>query len=468
VSQPDVVVPMTSRTEPPSPQADAPAKGEGDKPKKKQKPVDWGLFNHLLNRFVLIYSTDTVFDTQENIVMKIGAMRLAFGTDMVKLWQHSPDRRQVNPEGLVFKPADNCGEDEVNLFTGFAMKPKEGDCGPILDLLYHLCAKSAETPDEVQKVVHWVLCWLALPLQRPGAKLQSALVFHGGQGAGKNEFFEAVAKIYGRYAIVVGQDELEDKFNDWASQKLMAIGDEVVARAELFHQKNKLKKMITGETIPINPKNLPRRIEANSMNVVFLSNEVQPLALEKDDRRYLVVYTPAAAHPELYAKARACRQNGGVEALYHYLLNLDLGDFDVWTKPLMTSAKRDLIELGMKPAERFAAEWLEGYLPLPLQVCSVAQLYRAFLAWCRRNGERFPPPQNVATAQITKWASGRLETRVVKLDSAGHQKCDRMWIPAKCEPSEGMTLGRWAAEASEAFTKHLNSFQGGHQHDDEA
>ena len=61
--------------------------------------------------------------------------------------------------------------------------------------------------------------WLVLPLQRPGAKMRTALVFHGPQGTGKNLFFEVIAAIYGRYALVVGQAELEEKYNDWMSQK---------------------------------------------------------------------------------------------------------------------------------------------------------------------------------------------------------------------------------------------------------
>jgi hypothetical protein len=45
--------------------------------------------------------------------------------------------------------------------------------------------------------------------------------------------------------------------------------------------------------------------------------------------------------------------NGGNEAFYQFLLDFDLGDFNEHTKPLMTQAKRDLIDLGLSPAERF-------------------------------------------------------------------------------------------------------------------
>ena len=58
------------------------------------------------------------------------------------------------------------------------------------------------------------------------------------------------------------------------------------------NNKNWLKALITSTTVQINPKNLPRREERNHINIVFLSNEPQPLALDNSDRRYLVIYTP--------------------------------------------------------------------------------------------------------------------------------------------------------------------------------
>ena len=49
---------------------------------------------------------------------------------------------------------------------------------------------------------------------------------HGDEGSGKNFLFESVVMIYGKYGTVVGQDELDDKFNDWRSGKLFVVGDE--------------------------------------------------------------------------------------------------------------------------------------------------------------------------------------------------------------------------------------------------
>jgi hypothetical protein len=155
--------------------------------------------------------------------------------------------------------------------------------------------------------------------------MRTALVFHGPQGTGKNLFFEAVMAIYGEYGRIVDQAAIEDKFNDWASRKLLMIADEVVARQELYHVKNKLKSFVTGEWIRINPKNVAAHTERNCMNLVFLSNERQPLVLEGDDRRHCVIWVPPKPEEEFFSAVNEEIDNGGVEALHHYLLTLDIG-----------------------------------------------------------------------------------------------------------------------------------------------
>ena len=450
----------------------APTGGAGaDEPKKPKKPIDWGRYRELLSDFVLIYGTDTVYDTKMRLLLKVNHLRLAFGSDYVKMWLAANTRRMIMPDQLVFDPQGRCEPPAINLFEGLPVEPKAGDCAPIVELLQHLCADSAESEMGVEAVMSWVLNWLAMPLQRLGTKMRSALVFHGPQGAGKNLFFEIVAAIYGRHALVVGQSQLESDFNDWASQKLFLIGDEVVARQELYHQKNKLKAFITGETIQINTKMMPLRTEANHVNVVFLSNEPHPLALEEGDRRYLVVYTPPMRNDDLYRRVAACLAKGGARAFHHYLLSLDLTGVTEFDIPIMTRAKRDLIEMGLKPSERFAREWLSGYLPLPLAVCSAGQLYRAAKRWAAMTGERFLPIQDQFSKAVKKTvelaarkrdADGDLlRYKVVRLDDpVNGKKSERMWIPDGCGPGEDVTEGAWAADCVASFERSLGEFVG--------
>jgi putative DNA primase/helicase len=463
MSQPENVIPMSADLPTPSAGASAPTKGEGEARKRKaDKPFDFGRLNTLMADMVLIYGTLTAWDDDSRRIVAVNALRLAFGSDYVKAWLNADGRRMVKPEQIMFEPGRELAEPCINLFDGFAMEPAEGDCSPILELLHHLCSESADSDTGVEEVVTWALRWLALPLQRPGTKMRSAMVFHGPQGAGKNLLFEIVAAIYGKYALVVGQEQLEDKFNDWASQKLFLIGDEVVARQELYHQKNKLKAFITGETIQINTKMMPLRTESNHVNVVFLSNEQQPLALEVGDRRYFVVYTPPRRQDDLYKRVAACLAKGGAQAFMRYLMQQDLGAFTEFDIPPMTRAKADLIELGLKPHERFARDWVKGYLPLPLRVCSTEQLYRAFSRWARNTGERFPPPQVTFSKGVEKVLRDKVRCKGVKLDAEVNGRAWlRMWIPGNCKAPEGMTEGAWARSAVESFEGDLRDFGAG-------
>lgn len=458
-----------AETEAPPP-APTGARGRAAKP---AKPIKWERYRELMDHFVLIYSTPTCFDLRTRLVLQVNHLRLAFGSDYVKMWLGSDERKMILPSHLVFSPGTDCQFPEINLFDGMPIVPSAGDCAPILELIRHLCADSASTPDGVDAVVQWVLSWVALPLQKLGTKMQSAMIFHGPEGAGKNLFWEIVGRIYGRYAIVVGQKQLESDFNDWASQKMLVIGDEVVTRQELYHHKGDLKKFITGETIQINPKGLPLREENNRCNVIFLSNEQQPLALGDGDRRYFVVYTPHRRHDDLYQRVGKWAAAGGIAAFYHYLQNLDLTGFSQYDIPPMTKAKQDLIELGLKPEERFVREWLAGYLPLPLMPCSNVQLYRAFRRWCMACGERFPPAQEAFSKATNKavgsmankvsQAKGRkvtlLEYKVINLcDPVNGQRSVRMWKPEGCQPPEGLTEGKWAAGCVIDFEEYLGKY----------
>jgi hypothetical protein len=379
-------------------------------------------------------------------------------------------------EDLVFEPGHEVGGHQINMWHGLEMEPVVAtaqDVEPMLKLCRHLCSLSASTSGEVDDVVEWVLRWMALPLQQPGTKMQTALVFHGPQGSGKNLMFDAWRDLYGRYGITVGQTELEDKFNDWLSAKLAIVGDEVVSRQEMYHNKNRLKLVVTQETkFPIRAIQQSVRWESNHANVVFLSNESQPLALEERDRRYMVIYTPTAADDALYSEVAAFLKAGGLAKWMHYLMAYPLDGFTRHTKPLMTDAKETLIELGLRPAQRFVREWLGGLLPLPVQVCSAEQLYRAFRRWSDQAGERFPPAQAIFTNDakrvvmeaVERDAAGRraeprLVYKVVSLKSdTGPRKSMRCWIPSGCGPLSGITEGEWAASGVESFESTVSRF----------
>lgn len=452
--------------------------GKAPRPKKPEKTIDWGRFNSLAENFVLIYGTDTVWDGTERMIMKIANMGHAHGSEMVRLWKGSERRRTVLPQDVVFDPTETCDPDRcVNLFHGLEMEPKEGDVGPMLDLVRYLTSRSCDEDQENDNVFHWLMCWLAYPLQHLGAKMRTSIVMHGDEGAGKNFLFDTVVEIYGKYGALVGQDELEDKFNDWRSCKLFVVGDEVSSRAELVHNKNRLKALITSPTVQINPKNLPRREEANHINIVFLSNELQPLALDNSDRRYLVVYTPRAKPVDYYKRLGEWKAAGGVQAFYHYLLNYPLDDFDPYSPAPFTEAKKALIGINRKSPEQFWWEWSSGELDLPYQTCSVAQAYKAYLKYCARTGERYPFKREQFTPTVVRFSEGqdrpvRIKQMKIAAEIDAPKKVERMFlvceIPDEVQSGwaraangeEVQTQGQWASQCVQEFEEKLKSYLG--------
>lgn len=382
--------------------------GEKRRAAKSVMPLD-----DLIERFIPIDdgTGKFVFDKWTNKIahreQMIALLPAGVRGDDVKRHPAYIERGAYYLDEVGFDPSGKDRAVKLNTWQGWPMEPVEGKCDRILELLAYLCSGDANA----DALYRWVLRWMAYPLQHPGAKMSSAIIMHGPQGTGKSTVWQCLAKIYGDYATVLNQRGLEDRFNsDWVDSKLFILAEEVVTRAEMWHIKNELKELISGEWIRVNPKNVAAYRQRNQVNGVFLSNENQPLPLDNDDRRHCVIYTPPAVGEEYYDEVHLEIEKGGVEALYHYLLHLDLGDFHPKKRPPMTEAKAALIALSTPSEMRFAHEWASGELGFPICPALSTDVYAAYLRWCRAHGESRPRPDNQfhgALGRISGWERKR-------------------------------------------------------------
>lgn len=412
----------------------------------------------LLKRYAYVYpSSEAVFDRQEHVLVKLTEMRnLCIRGDLHKAWMEHPDREVVRIEEVGFDPACEDPAITCNLWAGWPTEAREGNCDRLLDHLYYLC--SAER--NAREVYDWVLKWLAYPLQHPGAKMRSTIVLHGGQGTGKNVIFEAVMRIYGIYGRILGQDALDDKHNDWASRKLFLIADEVVAQANRFDLKNKLKTFVTGTQVRINPKHIAAYDEANHVNLVFLSNEKMPVVLEEDDRRHCIIWTPPAKDDAYYIALAAEMENGGIAALHHHLLHLPLGNFNPHAKPPLTDSKIDLIDLAMDSPEEFVDALLSGdMLPLKAMPGLTQDWYAVYQKWCVKVGNK--------PASLKRFVNSLKHQRRFRSERKGW----RLFTGEICNPKAVLLFGYttptggveadWLAKELEAFDNLRNDFMNG-------
>jgi len=441
---------------------DAQQQGEGEDKKAPLKPIDD--YNDALERFALVYGMGgMLFDAQEHMRVALNDFKQAcVHSDIPKRWQESKQRRIVRPDEVGFDPTGKDKNITCNTWDGWPTKPKEGNCERLLELLMYMCAEEKNST----AIYQWVLSWLAYPLQHPGAKMKTTIVIHGPQGTGKNLFFDVILGIYGKYGRVIDQSAIEDKFNDCFSGMLFMLADEVVAASDRWHVKNKLKGLITGDRIRINPKNFAAYEESNHVNIVFLSNERMPVVIDQDDRRHQVIWTPAKLSEDYYKEVAAEVDNGGAEALHDYLLNLNLGDFTPHTKPIMTAAKKDLQDLSKDSIIRFLDEWVGegsgdelGEIPnIPALTEDIYDLYRH---WCGRQGIR-PSPLNKAIDHISKLPGVRKEREWYSVGGQKSKSARAFIYPPKClEMNPGESKQWWLGQCVQDFCEAVKAYKNG-------
>jgi len=413
-----------------------------------------------VEQYALVYGVkDTMFDcVARKLVPKSCVLDITRGRAWDDIKTH-PDFLIVDIDHVGFDASESDPSVHLNMFGGMDSVPCDKEpCDAVRDIIDYLVASE----NEPRKVRHELLCWLAYPLQNPGAKIDWSIVMHGDQGAGKSILFEKIMiPIYGKYATLIGQEALDDKFNEWASKKLFIVADEVVARQELYHTKNVLKKYITGKYIPINPKNVAKYTECNQMNFVFLSNEDKPVVLEDGDRRYLVIRTPETPPPDgIFKRIGHEIEHGGIASFHAFLMNYDCGDFDPHGNPIMTYSKEELLSLCKEPPIEFADEWLAGSLDLPVTCCLLDDLYQCFRRWSDRSGERFIATKRAFSSQLQRHPeiqTGRKARKPVMQANGKAQTKNVVLISDDPKP-DGETMMTWLAARCRDFQAAMGDF----------
>jgi len=280
----------------------------------------------MLSRYILIYGTKDVWDSVQRTRIPAESLKLAWPNEY-ELWLKNPTRRRmVLQEQIVFDPTMRTGEDCINTFDGLPLIPLPQDqvndkCLGIYQLLQSMVAEDF--------TFQWLLRWLALPLQKTGTKLATAVLFHGEvQGAGKSLFFSDIHRqLYGRYSTTLGQHQLESQYSDWKSGNLYSVFEEIFSSSGRFQNMGVVKHEVTGKTRRVEKKFVSGWEEANYSNCVFLSNEIQPLPIEPRDRRFLVCWPNFKLDPDILAYAFLDMNrpdNEGIRAWYTFLLNLPM------------------------------------------------------------------------------------------------------------------------------------------------
>ena len=174
---------------------------------------------------------------------------------------------------------------------------------------------------------------------------------------------DAMRKILGsKNTNSIGIKDIGNGKQNWLVNRLFIAVEEVKDVSP--RQMNKLKSLITEETVNADIKIGKYGEESNLSNFLFTSNERRSLYLDESDRRYFVVFSEAEPQGDGYYSTlnNWLTEKGGINEFYGMLLCHDLLDFNPDARPPMTEAKKALITDCVPDLDLWIREWCEERL----------------------------------------------------------------------------------------------------------
>lgn len=238
-------------------------------------------------------------------------------------------------------------------------KPEKGDPKPFIDFMEHLL------PIEEDRLQ--TMRWIATLIARPEIKMQyGLLMISEAQGVGKGTLAERIMKpIIGDInTSTPSEDDVVNKeYTYWQSHKRLAIIHEIYA-GHNSKAYNKLKSVITDQTISVKQKYLAPYDIDNWLHIIAMSNNFNALRLTGEDRRWLVpLITEKKKLPSYWLKMNQwLSEEGGLEIIVwwaHQFLEdnaiVGAGEPAPWTV-----AKANVIEESYSEGMSMVAEVLKA------------------------------------------------------------------------------------------------------------
>jgi hypothetical protein len=265
-------------------------------------------------------------------------------------WLGNPGRRTYR--GVVFFPGRGPIIDgKLNLWTGFAIKPKRGHWPRTRADMFEVLAARDAAFDAYQ------VNWLAHAVQHPDQQAEVAVALIGGQGTGRGLLGRAMCRIFGQHGQHISStDHLTGKFNAHLQLTAFLFADEAVAPQDKKAE-GVMKRTITEDTLFIEPKGINGFKSPNWLHVSLASNHHCMIAAEEKERRY-AAQEVAKSHQQDERWFKPIFEelpSGGYAAMLYDLLDHNLGDFHP-RQIVRTAALGKQQEESLSPLD---AWWLE-------------------------------------------------------------------------------------------------------------
>lgn len=146
-----------------------------------------------------------------------------------------------------------------------------------------------------------LMCWLAHNVQKPGVKIRWSILLKGIEGDGKSVIGDLMRSVMGTLNVKsVSPTVLAKDFNGWSEGSCLAIIEELrIAGHNRHDTANRLKPLITNDTVEIHRKGKDSYEVWNTQNYISFTNFSDALPLTDTDRRYMIIFSPFTTKEDL-------------------------------------------------------------------------------------------------------------------------------------------------------------------------
>ena len=217
---------------------------------------------------------------------------------------------------------------------------------------------------------HWehLLHWLAHRVQRPGEKVNHAIVLGGGPGIGKDTLLEPVVQAVGpRNSREINPIVAAGQFNDFVESVLLRVSEsrDQGGKGDKYSLYEHMKPLTAAPPtwIEVSRKFRDPYPVPNCVGIVYTTNHsTDCLYLPADDRRHFVCWSPVEsddAWEQRLSKLWDWYYQGGLGHVGAYLREVDLSSFDPKRPPSKTRDFKTVAMAQNSQAEVVLADFLE-------------------------------------------------------------------------------------------------------------
>ena len=293
-------------------------------------------------------------------------------TEFFPYWLEDPNR--LTYKEVKFVPRLEYNEEIFNSFKGFNYdneKIKYEEEPEVVKVFKEHLALLTNYEDNS---VEYLMNYIAHLLQKPWELPKTAIIFKSKQGFGKDTIVDFIQNLIGKQHILrtAEMDDIFGTYNVGIRDKLVLQMNEVEGK-DGFSNKEKIKNFITEENTIIREKYISQYDQINYMRLFILSNNLNPIEISPDDRRFTVFKAHHKKPTKKYFDTLHddYRKNPEqMQILFNYLMSLDISKFDPRNDRPITEAYKTMQEHNQNPIYKFLHDnfinddWKENFDPM--------------------------------------------------------------------------------------------------------